>query len=300
MPKKRALGTDAELLALLSNASSPEAPKSSTKPLKTKDKEPIEASAQLEEAEDDYDEEDLFDDEEEEVKTLEDYDEDDRDEIDQYIGEMATQRGVTAKVLDVNEDEYITVTEGPDKDFIWGDDLAEEDKVAFDAGLDEAPRIGIFGGTAKEAARRGEIVEGSSDWFARQLFETSLSVQETNSLAWLKWVKGVGAPPPEMEQVMATRFPKPKLGTIIGTPTPMVSLSGDEDEADDDEDEDEVDIESNDSEILNAEETDDDAEDVDDIGEGDDIADLDDLVDVVQDLGLNVDLEEISVADENS
>mmetsp|Transcript_4444 Transcript_4444/g.19017 ORF Transcript_4444/g.19017 Transcript_4444/m.19017 type:complete len:278 (-) Transcript_4444:304-1137(-) len=272
---------------VLSNASRTKVSKSSAEKLKTKEK-AVETSGQLEEAEDDFDEEDLFDEEEEEVKTLEDYDEDDRDEIDQYIGEMATQRGVTAKVLDVNEDEYITVTEGPDKDFIWGDDLAEEDKVAYDAGLDEAPRIGIFGGTAKEAARRGEIVEGSSDWFARQLFERSLSVQDTNSLAWLKWVKGVGAPPPEIEEIMATRFPKPKLGTIIATPTPMVSLSADEDEAEETEDEDEDDMESEDSEILDVEETDEDGED------------LDDVAGVAQDFGADVDLDEINVADENS
>lgn len=105
-------------------------------------------AALVDSQEDEFDDEDLFvdgddlDDDDEKLKSLEDYDEDDRDEIDTFIGELITQRGVEAKVLDLNDDEYITVTEGPDNDFIWGDDQDDQDLVAYQAGLDKAPRYG--------------------------------------------------------------------------------------------------------------------------------------------------------------
>ena len=68
--------------------------------------------------------------------------------------------------------------------------------------------MGFFGITAEEAVERGEIVEGGTDWFARRVFEVSLTCSD---LDMLKWTKGRTGPPVEVEKLLATVYPQPKL-----------------------------------------------------------------------------------------
>eukprot|EP00188_Purpureofilum_apyrenoidigerum_P005347 Plantae.Rhodophyta-Purpureofilum_apyrenoidigerum.ctg6882.p1 GENE.Plantae.Rhodophyta-Purpureofilum_apyrenoidigerum.ctg6882~~Plantae.Rhodophyta-Purpureofilum_apyrenoidigerum.ctg6882.p1 ORF type:complete len:470 (-),score=170.50 Plantae.Rhodophyta-Purpureofilum_apyrenoidigerum.ctg6882:1304-2713(-) len=204
--------------------------------------------------EEDFSDDDLLeDDDDEKLKSLEDYDEADTDEVDQLISDLESHSITSAKSLDLNDDEDITLTESSNDDFVWAYEIDEsEDHVLLShkTSSKNDPRLSFFGPSSKEAVDRGDLVEGSTDWLARRMFEESLRVVQNSQLDMVKWTKGKAGPPEGIEAIIATKFAPPKLGPVITKPTMMISLADEDEDEDEDanenenEDEDEGDVAS--------------------------------------------------------